>query len=219
MTTFNALNHIHLAQCESTQIELKSLIKKEGYKPSLLTTSQQTNGFGRRGTSWEFNPGSLAFSLCIPLNLTPTLIPLAMGVYICEFFKDKDLKLKWPNDIFTNDSKKCGGIICELLKDNWALIGIGLNLSPGNYSYIKVSKDPKALAYELAKTIINNPLSDEECLKKWQMLCIHLNKEIVVKDDSKQSKGKFIGVGKWGQARIQTPTEINELYTGSLFIQ
>jgi biotin-(acetyl-CoA carboxylase) ligase len=54
---------------------------------------------------------------------------------------------------------------------------------------------------------------------KWESLCSHLNKEVIVTEDNISFVGRFLGIGSNGQAIIESSMEIKELYNGSLRIK
>jgi len=56
---------------------------------------------------------------------------LEIGLITISFLKNKfnkDLFLKWPNDILTSDGKKCGGILCQYIDKSTIVVGLGINL-------------------------------------------------------------------------------------------
>ena len=113
----------------------------------------QTAGIGQRGNHWEAEPGkNLTFSLV----LHPTFLPAdrqfklteALSLAVLDCLKDfnnlkdpKDLKVKWPNDIYCAGKKICGTLISTHLTNqaikqsnnqtiiSSAICGIGLNVN------------------------------------------------------------------------------------------
>ncbi len=110
---------------------------------SVLVVELQTAGRGRMGRTWRSGLGStLTFSLLwrfdCGLNALSGL-SLAVGVAIARALNGlgaQDVRLKWPNDILTEQGK-LGGVLIEaqgdMLGPSAVVIGIGLNCSlPGN---------------------------------------------------------------------------------------
>lgn len=100
--------------------------------------SAQTAGIGQRGNHWASEPGqNLTFSLV----LHPTFLPAdrqfklteALSLALVDFLKDfRDLKVKWPNDIYVVDRKICGTLVSTRLTGDCiasAICGIGLNVN------------------------------------------------------------------------------------------
>ncbi len=95
----------------------------------------QTNGYGRLKRSFESQDGGLYFSTQIKsrLPLTDfTAFSLVSGLSILRVINNKfpqlDISLKYPNDIYINN-KKFGGILIENIKNNYYILGIGLNIN------------------------------------------------------------------------------------------
>lgn len=99
---------------------------------------QQTAGIGQRGNHWEAEPGkNLTFSLV----LHPTFLPAdrqfklteALSLALCDCLKGlRDLKVKWPNDIYVGKRKICGTLVSTRLQGAQiasAICGIGLNVN------------------------------------------------------------------------------------------
>ena len=104
----------------------------------------QWAGKGQRGKTWVSEPGqNLMMSLVIkpsPLKLTQQfLFSAAIALAILDLvkgFKNKNWKVKWPNDIYWND-RKAGGLLIESVVTgqtwDWAVVGIGMNLNQTSF--------------------------------------------------------------------------------------
>ena len=105
---------------------------------------EQTAGIGQRGNVWaSASRENLTFSLV----LHPTFLPAdrqfklteALSLALVDVLKDfkdlkdpKDLKVKWPNDIYVAGHKICGTLVSARLTGNViasAVCGIGLNVN------------------------------------------------------------------------------------------
>lgn len=120
--------------------------------PSLLLARTQTAGRGRAGRSWLSEPGkSLTFSLAWKFHLPMQSLlglPLAVGVALAEALAmfEVPVKLKWPNDVLY-EGRKLAGILIESASAgsvphdaSWAVIGIGLNMAPGDALVAQVGR-------------------------------------------------------------------------------
>ena len=66
-----------------------------------------------------------------PLDLGHLLLPLAVPLAVCEACESLapvHCEVKWPNDVWV-DERKLGGVLIEARPPDWAVIGVGINLS------------------------------------------------------------------------------------------
>ncbi len=189
----------------------------------IISTDRQTKGRGRQKNQWTHLQDSLAFSLNRCPNPILTLTPLEMGVLISQFFSDfyqKEILLKWPNDLMNNKHEKVGGILCET-HGSEVIIGVGVNLKPQaieNFSHFQAGFlfsteeqiDSKKLTFELAQYLIQE--SELRPIPKWTQKCSHLKQQVQIGE----IKGVFQGLGPMGQAILATEKEEVEVYSGSL---
>lgn len=109
----------------------------------ICISEYQTKGRGRNGKTW-FSPigNNLYFSIYWEINKLKSILglSLAIAVSLAESLKKlgiKNIKIKWPNDIYLY-KKKLAGILIETIKKNNTkktsiIIGIGINLSKNNF--------------------------------------------------------------------------------------
>ena len=206
------MKKILLDQCHSTQEILKEHVQSlDSFFPILVSTKKQTNGYGRRGNQWIFTEKSIAMSCTIKLNRTPSLTPLEISCLVLSFFKDihqKDIALKWPNDLLSLSGIKMGGIILSTFKD-FALLGIGINLksSPKIDSYptasLNISTNTDNISTELYEYILSNRISPDETIKRWNQSCIHLDQRV----SFNHKNYLFKGIDKLGLALLLNEEE------------
>ena len=231
--------HQHFNTIASTQIYLKDnlgLIKQKEIN-ILISCSEQTGGIGRRGNSWDTFPNSLALSFTLKPNEVTSLTPIEIGLISIVFFKkkfNKELFLKWPNDILTVDGKKCGGIICQYIDHSTVIVGLGLNLGKfeaplkNNFRYgigsidesleLK-SFDQEKISNELYLEFLNERISESNIIKKsFNKNCAHLNKEVFIFEDGKDHIGIFRGIGDKGEALVEINSILHSFISSSLTI-
>lgn len=137
--SWTALHHDII---DSTQDKLKSVFLgnpkiNEGL---LVWSSQQTNGYGRHGRTWDHAKGNLYFSFLVRPHVfiqnighISLMTGLAVSDALDRFLPEThQTLLKWPNDVLIED-KKCSGILIDVLDQNdnniYAMaIGIGINI-------------------------------------------------------------------------------------------
>lgn len=109
---------------------------------TVVATRCQSAGRGQRGNSWESEPGAnLTFSILVRChNIPPSrqmAISRATALAIARWLRrylpdDKEVAVKWPNDIYVGDKKICGILIEHVLtcgKIERTVIGAGININ------------------------------------------------------------------------------------------
>jgi len=129
------------ASLESTQSFLKDLLRTEKLiEGTVIQSLVQTKGLGRRGGEWDSPMGNLYMSFLLRPDCgfqdaaqLSFVIALAIRGALSEVLKDqKDVQLKWPNDILI-EGKKIAGILIEADTDknnqlNGIIVGTGINI-------------------------------------------------------------------------------------------
>jgi BirA family biotin operon repressor/biotin-[acetyl-CoA-carboxylase] ligase len=129
----------YLDEVGSTNQELMARAAHGGAQHlSALATTNQTAGRGRLGREWIAPPGkTFAVSVLLaPENASieslawmPLLGGLAMARAVRSLVSDREVTLKWPNDVQI-EGMKVSGLLSELLADGLGVIvGAGLNLT------------------------------------------------------------------------------------------
>ena len=136
-------------QVKSTNDTAINLIKKKNKKFGCVFANLQTKGRGTYGKKWISMKGNLFLSIFFPLKKKyPTfsefyiINPILISEIIKKISKNKNINLKFPNDIFLNKKKICG-ILQEIItyqKKHFLIVGIGLNLIANP----KINKNYKA---------------------------------------------------------------------------
>lgn len=123
--------------CGSTNAELG----REAAHGEAVMALTQTTGRGQRGNSWEAEPG---LNVTLSVMLRPKELPASrqfeVSEAVCLAVADvvaqlgiKDVKVKWPNDVYVGDRKIAGILIENALGAGGMLArsiaGIGLNVN------------------------------------------------------------------------------------------
>ena len=125
--------HHHFAEIDSTNERARAMAMDGAASGTVVTASSQTAGRGRQGRRWSAPPDSaLLYSAILrPLSLEHLMLPLAVPIAVCEACEKLapvECKIKWPNDIWL-DEHKLGGVLIEARPPEWAVIGVGVNVS------------------------------------------------------------------------------------------
>jgi len=147
---------IKLNAIDSTNSFLRQLSTEESVEDfTVVVTENQTNGRGQMGTQWH-SEGSknLMFSVFKEVNDldVSSHFYLSMVVSLAVFetlnaFKMRSLKIKWPNDILSEQQKLSGILIENVIKKNQlqsSIIGIGININQTRFENL-----PKATSMQL----------------------------------------------------------------------
>lgn len=159
-------------QMNSTNIRAKEMAKAGAPHGSLAVCDHQTSGRGRMTRRWETPAGealtqSMVLRPKLPIEqsqLCTFAAALAAAKAIEEVCPDLKPGIKWPNDVVIG-SKKCVGILCEMVLDgsNYAIIpGVGININQS------------AFAGELADKATSLFMETGSKLERWQVLCAYL---------------------------------------------
>ena len=151
---------IKLNAIPSTNAFLKDLITNQNIENyTVVITEHQTEGKGQRGNSWFSESGkNLTFSVLIKGFTIDSISPFLLNAVVAisliealETFNLKELKIKWPNDILS-ENKKIGGILIENKFHSQnkfdMIVGIGLNVNQTIFDLYPQASSMKLLTKE-----------------------------------------------------------------------
>lgn len=187
---------------------------------------QQTQGKGRRGKHWISNKGdNIILSIPLQMQWLPVSqqfqlsVAVALGCYrLMSEYTPGNVFIKWPNDIFINDSK-AGGILIENIIIGtlwqWSVIGVGLNINQEEFkdfnikaTSLSISTKKRYNVLHLSEQLQSYVLNEVEDLKSGkflQMLEIYnrnlfaRNKYVKLKKENIVFETKIIAVSASGQ--------------------
>lgn len=218
------MRHIHLDNCNSTQDYLKEQLAQGVETDLLISCENQTQGHGRNQKKWETLPHSLYFSFNLEPNPKVTWTAIELSVIIADYFYEKfgeSLKLKWPNDIYHHDGKKCSGILIQQSLHKH-VAGIGINLLSSNdwggvFTNLPINLSKEEWCKDIYHYIKTHRLLETELIKeKFLSRCIHHNINVTISEGDEIHSGLFIGLGDWGEAILKTDQTTQHFYNGSL---
>ncbi len=137
----NSKNILHLPKVDSTNNYAMALIEnKEAIDELTVVTNEQFSGKGRHGNQWLSKNGeNVMLSLILNMSWLPLKrqfeLSAAISLAVCKFVERKTtekVSIKWPNDIFINDSKAAGILIENKIQGTlwqWAVAGVGCNIN------------------------------------------------------------------------------------------
>lgn len=132
---------IKLNAIDSTNSFLRQLSAEELVDDFTVAVAEhQTNGRGQIGTQWQSQKAkNLVLSIFKDVSGLDVeshfylSMAVSLGVYdALKTFQINALKIKWPNDILSEQQKLCGILIENVIKRNQlqsSIIGIGINVN------------------------------------------------------------------------------------------
>ena len=132
---------VQLTSVDSTNSYIKKLLNehKEELEGLVVSTDNQTNGRGQKGSSWKTDPGkNLTLSIYLKPNIlvqNQFLISKVTSLGLVDFLENlgiNNVKIKWPNDIYVGSKKIAGTLIENSIKGDKvynSIVGIGLNVN------------------------------------------------------------------------------------------
>lgn len=136
---------IKLSAIDSTNSYLRKLSAAQVLEDyTVVLTERQTEGRGQMGTQWAAQEGkNLTASVLKDISFLKIeqqfYISMAVALAVSDVLKYcnlKRVKIKWPNDILSENKKIAGILIENVIKQNriqHTIIGIGLNVNQTEY--------------------------------------------------------------------------------------
>ena len=207
-------------------------------RTQLCIAREQTKGKGQHGRHWASQKdGSILFSLrkCFSENTNLNGLSLVIGMAIIKSIEAecqlRDLKIKWPNDVYFRN-KKLAGILMEnnIHKGNqYVVIGVGFNYQLDHKINIDtpwtdLSQIVKKLPGfdKLTASFIKNILAMSKDFElnglsslrpEWSNYDMLKGVKIRLKDSNEVIEGKVDGISEYGALRISSPDGVKEVYS------
>jgi len=232
---------IHLKSTSSTMDDAKKYMQQKD-RNCVILADQQYAGKGRRGNKWESTKGniysSLGFNNFLNINdhfkfTATTAISIKLAL---ENFDAKNIKFKWPNDIFCNNKKFAGIILDTYSSKNskrYMIIGVGINvisspiLSTYPTTYLKAFSKVESVSefliffYKILFDNINKIQNSQNNLfiDLYKQSLMFVGEKIQIKlNDNSVVKGTFKGINNDGSLRLKNEYGLTSLYSGTIQI-
>lgn len=156
---------IHIDETDSTNAWLQRSLSDENI---VVVADYQTAGRGCGTNTWESERGrNLTFSVLLhPVEIPAVcqfriseIVSLALCETLESYLTEKQVTIKWPNDIYVGDCKISGMLIENRLKGRLitdSIIGIGLNVN--QLAFVSDAPNPVSLVQLLDHDVPLEPL-------------------------------------------------------------
>jgi BirA family transcriptional regulator, biotin operon repressor / biotin---[acetyl-CoA-carboxylase] ligase len=226
---------ILLDSVDSTNNYAMAMVKKRvASHGNAVFAKEQTNGKGRRGKEWTTSVGeNITMSIIAEMQWLPVSqqfeLSAAVALACYDFFSKHTLeavRIKWPNDIFVNDSK-AGGILIENLIQGalwqWSVIGLGMNVNQvqfetyrlppislkqitgKDYDVLKMAEELRTLVLKRIDDLKKNNFS--KMLEEYNEKLYAKDRLVTLKKQNMVFQTTIIGVSDAGQLITQDALE------------
>ena len=169
-TLFVGQKNYRLSACPSTNTyALRLLAEGKPAEGTVVSTQNQTAGRGQIGRTWESEPGK---NISLSVIFYPKFLPvrrqfnlsIAVSLAVFDVVSDyvKNVKIKWPNDIYIDRKKAAGILIQSSLSGNKiaaAVAGIGLNVNQD--TFLSEAPNPVSLKNVLSREVSLDEISEK----------------------------------------------------------
>ena len=216
---------------------------KEYNEQCVYIAEEQTKGRGRIGHDFVSPKGGIYMSLYVDIKSIQEkdislITPIAAVAVAKAIYKNlnKQVDIKWINDLLYKDKKVCGILAEAIVSDNTIqgiVIGIGIDLKIDTLSLDDGLKDIVGTLLEkdeemgskeaLISDIINNiyylisKLPDIEFLNYYRSHCVTIGKDISYYINNEKHFGRAIGVLNNGMLQVEESTGVRVLDSGEVF--
>ncbi len=226
----------------STNLDVKNHINTKKER-CVYIAEEQTQGRGRIGHDFISPKGGIYMSLYVDRNniqdeYISLITPIAAVAVAKAIYKNlnKQVDIKWINDLLYKDKKVCGILAEAIVLDNTIqgiVIGIGIDLKIDTLSLDNglkgivgtlLEKDEEMGSKEaLISDIVNNiyylisKLPDIEFLDYYRSHCVTIGKDISYYINNEKHFGRAIGVLNNGMLQVEEKTGVRVLDSGEVF--
>lgn len=158
---------VHFNVIDSTNIKAKELAENGEGEGTVVVSESQTSGRGREGRKWfsQDNRG-----ICMSLILKPDIdlvsVPIIAQIGCAAVGKaamryTDNVKIKWPNDVFSGSKKICGILTessGEIDKVNYVILGIGINVNQDKSDFGALAGAATSLKIETGRSVSRKKL-------------------------------------------------------------
>jgi BirA family biotin operon repressor/biotin-[acetyl-CoA-carboxylase] ligase len=208
---------LHFRSVGSTNARARELADGGAPHGTLVSASEQTAGRGRQGRTWVTPPGT-AIAASVILREFDDLLPLRAGLAVADLAGDA-ARVKWPNDVLL-DGRKVAGILVEARAPDWAVVGIGVNVTgvPPEVADIATSLQREDVEGALAELLV--ALDRRVAQPAAEVLVALRERDALLGRRVRWSGGDGVGAGidASGALLVETPIGMTALSSGEVHL-
>ena len=208
--------------------------------PQAFLAEHQTGGYGKQARAF-YSPSETGLYLSVLLpdvdpdemekaGLFTTGLADAIAILLEHYYPEKQLGVKWVNDVLLGPAKVCGILVEAAVQGqqiNW-IVGVVINLSTTefhtNIDRVVGSLDSEAridrnqLAADVIKTIwqLKNTYQAGEFLKDYQQRLILMNKRVTLKLADRERTGIVRGIDQQGRLVVKLADGLHAFNDGEV---
>lgn len=236
---YSTIEYKHLKSVSSTNDWMKdSLHLCTPGRLVCVRADEQTAGRGRNNHVWLSEENT---SLMVTYGFGPLKdiahigsIGQVLAISCIQVLDSIPLMFKWPNDLYIS-KKKCGGILCEVIKHNekfYVVCGLGLNVNnqhgfkidqPHTSLYLETNKlqDLSSLSMNLSALFLENlNLWLEKGFSPFLSMAndhlLYQGDQVTITQDTKKTTGTCVGLTIDGAIQLNTSSGRVNFTSGSL---
>jgi BirA family transcriptional regulator, biotin operon repressor / biotin---[acetyl-CoA-carboxylase] ligase len=215
----------------STQDVAHTLAARGALPGTMVLANEQTSGRGRQGRTWTSEPGAGVWLTLVERPIDPAsadVLSLRVGLALAralDQFSAEDVRLKWPNDVYSA-GRKLAGILAEARwRDGaveWVAVGVGINLQAPTGEARAASLSPGATRVNVLRATV--PLLRAAATTPGHLSDAELA-EFASRDFAAGHRcveplaGRVAGIDTSGALLINTGSRIAAVRAGSLVLQ
>ena len=214
----------HYGEITSTADVVKSDFFKSINDNFVVVADNQTIGRGRGAKSWNSLGGNLFANIVIPISgdmgkysQMSFVMGLVISDIVCNLTDNKQVQVKWPNDVLVGGAKICG-VLLEIV-NNKLSIGVGFNVKSApvitDYdtcclSDLGVNVDKLEILNQLIERFTNwyntwEVQGFDVILSMWKSRAKGIGETIKVNLANETISGTFVDVDGDGAIILETP--------------
>jgi biotin-[acetyl-CoA-carboxylase] ligase BirA-like protein len=226
------LPRVELMESTTSTLDIAHRLAAEGCRSgTLVIANHQTAGRGRTGGKWS-SPSSRGLWLTMierPVDVSGLeVLALRVGLRLArslDRFAPEPLRLKWPNDLYVDETKLAGNLIEARWRESrleWVAIGVGVNVTAPDDMPLAAELDPGTRRIEVLEDMIPAIRSAAICggkLKPIELIEWNARDLARGRKCSEPARGTVEGINDAGELLVALADSVARFRSGSLVLQ